>query len=433
MLEKIMEILRKHPKISDWTVSEVQNESAEFFFVRDKLDMNRRTKTTELDLRVFVEFAENGEAYKGDAVAHIGPSHTEEEIRRKIDEAVQSASYVKNKTYELSVPEPADSKALDFSAQARDTIGELCGHADEFMDLVFRDRGGRAKINSLEVFAVNGLTHFLCSNGVEASYPSGYLMLEPVTDAIGLHEPVEIFNDLKLKGYEPEKIRSLIERQLEQTEGRALAEAARRKKNTRVILSGTAVEDLLFIALQQATDRMVYRGQSRAKIGERLFSAKAPQSLNIRMNPQLESSVYARPVDAEGKILRPYTLYEDGVVKNLRTQTRFSSYLGIPHIGYISTFECEGGDKPLASYKTGDYTEIKTFSDFLTNPENGDFGGEFRLAEQVENGKKTYISGGTLSENLFDCQARMVFSAECEARDYSLAPAAIIFDGVDLK
>lgn len=75
MLEKIMEILRKHPKISDWTVSEVQNESAEFFFVRDKLDMNRRTKTTELDLRVFVEFAENGEAYKGDAVAHIGPSH----------------------------------------------------------------------------------------------------------------------------------------------------------------------------------------------------------------------------------------------------------------------------------------------------------------------------------------------------------------------
>ena len=79
-------------------------------------------------------------------------------------------------------------------------------------------------------------------------------------------------------------------------------------------------------------------------------------------------------------------------------------------------------------------TEIELiFSSFLMDPTTGDFGGEFRLAKIVENGKETFITGGAISENVYEIQNEMLFSKELLTYKSSIAPKAIILNNITVS
>ena len=223
-----------------------------------------------------------------------------------------------------------------------------------------------------------------------------------------------------------EQVRDVVKTQLADTEARAAAVKAPKLENINVILRGSAVEDLLSLYVVQASDEAVYNGFSRAKIGERFTGENALQSLNIRMDPGLPHAVGKAPIDQDGVLLHPYDLYRNSVVQNFRTSQQFSSYMNRDNIGSPIPFVVEGSDTLYEDFLDEDYLEIYVFSSFVSSPIEGDFGGEYRLAKLVQNGKTTYITGGSLSENLFEAQDRMVFSKECEKRENSLAPKAIL-------
>ena len=455
MRETILNILKKK-ELAGWIVTEENLASTELFFVKNKLDQNRLCETTETTVEVFVDFEEAGEngveRYKGKGEALLSAGDSAEEIEARIDNAIVSARFVKNKWYPMAtndaqakVPSDAsaqpdagtaafetalhagaDAKSAAFDTASSSNTETLKTQYDALYEALFADYGMSSQVNSVELFAVDGTRHVLTSTGTEVTYPVHRFVFELVTDAEGATESVEIFNDYTFGLLDVEQVRDVVKTQLADTEARAAAVKAPKLENINVILRGSAVEDLLSLYVVQASDEAVYNGFSRAKIGERFTGENALQSLNIRMDPGLPHAVGKAPIDEDGVLLHPYDLYRDSVVQNFRTSQQFSSYMNRENIGSPIPFVVEGSDTPYEDFLDEDYLEIYVFSSFVSSPIEGDFGGEYRLAKLVQNGKTTYITGGSLSENLFEAQDRMVFSKECEKRENSLAPKAIL-------
>lgn len=422
MLNRIKAILNSKKNISAWIISESKSSSAELFFVKDRLDMNRATDVHEYALKLFVDFTEENVKYRGDASVLISPADSDTELEQKIERAAFSASFVKNKWYPL----PKNENKKPISVKKYNNIEDLKNNYSKIQNILFKEYPYKSTINSCELFAIDQTKRTVTSEGVDISYPFSEFTFEIVSDNNYGKEPVEIFNDYYLPNIDLERLESIVQKQLAETDGRSQAVDCNKLENIRVILSGDAVEELLFFYLSQATDKMIYMNISKVKQGEQFVNNK----LNIALDPALPSSLYAKPVDSEGKILEKYTLFENGKAVNLRTSSQFSHYLNLENKGQISTFVVDGGDKTYDELTSGDYIEILTFSSFLMDSTTGDFGGEFRLAKLVQNGKESYVSGGALSENIFKLQDRMMLSKELEKRTYSVSPKAIAFDNV---
>lgn len=429
MRETILNILKKK-ELAGWIVTEEQLASTELFFVKNKLDQNRLCETTETTVEVFVDFEEAGadgvERYKGKAEALLSAGDSPEEIEARIDNAIVSARFVKNKWYPMATNDAQAKVTSEQSHTEPSNTETLKTQYDALYEALFTDYGMSSQVNSVELFAVDGTRHVKTSTGTEVTYPVHRFVFELVTDAEGATESVEIFNDYTFGLLDVEQVRDVVKTQLADTEARAAAVKAPKLENINVILRGSAVEDLLSTYVVQASDEAVYNGFSRAKIGERFTGEDALQPLNIRMDPTLSHAVAKAPIDKDGVLLHSYDLYRDSVVQNFRTSQQFSSYMDRENIGSPIPFVVEGSDTPYDAFLDEDYLEIYVFSSFVASPIEGDFGGEYRLAKLVQNGKTTYITGGSLSENLFDAQDRMVFSKECEKRENSLAPKAIL-------
>lgn len=428
MLSRMKAILEAEKALSAWIITETNVKSSELFFIGDRLDMNRASSVLEYDLKIYVDFEEGGVKYKGDASFHLGPTASEEEIRTELARAVFSAGFIKNKYYDL--PEKEENY---IDIEASNPIADMELNYEALAKIFFKDYGYEARLNSLELFAVQGYKRVLSSKGVDVSYPYSEFSFEIVTDSDKGAEPVEIFRDYTLKNLDLARIEELYKRQLMETEGRMRATRCKKLDNIRLIISGPAVEEFFQqFYLYQALDSRIMKGISRVKIGKNFVGDGAAQSLTINMNPALGSSAHASPVDAEGKKLEFYPLFENGIARNIRSSSKYAYYLGLENRGLIECFEVDGGERSIDEYRKGNYIEILTFSSFLMDDVTGDFGGEFRLAKLVMDGEESYVSGGAVSENVFKVQDKMLFTKERETRAYSIAPSSIIIEGVNI-
>lgn len=426
MLNRIKEILNGVEALSAWIITESRLESSELFFIKEELDLNRATSVHEFGLKIFVDFEEGGVKYRGDASLLISPTDSDEEIRAKLDRAIFSAGFVRNKYYDL--PEKEEDYLEIEAGKPREDLRE---QYKVLSDIFFKDYGYEAGLNSLELFAVQGEKRLVSSKGVDVTYPYSEFSFEIVTDSDKGEEAVEIFRDYTIKTLDLDLIERLYKSQLMETEGRMRAVTSPKLENIRLIISGPAVEEFFQqFYLEQALDSAIYRGISKVKPGEQFLKEGASEALTIRMRPELKTSPHARPVDEEGKKLSDYALFKEGRCENIRSSSRYAHYLGIENRGLCECFEVEPGLRSIEEYRQGDYLEVLTFSSFLMDSVTGDFGGEFRLAKLVQNGKESYVSGGAVSENVFKIQDKMLFSKERELRSYSITPTSIIIDGV---
>ncbi len=426
-MEKLINILKQKENITDWIIVNTVSKSNEVFLIKDKVDMNRSCVTDETAVRVFVDFEENGTKFKGESLVGLNVFDDVEDIEKKIDRAAFAAKFVKNKYYEL--PEKEEDYA---SLDAVKVCDDLTNDFKKVHDVIYKDYGYKSRVNSCEIFAVEAKSHIITSKGVDVKYPTNKFTFEIVTDCNIGDEPVEIFNGYDLASIDYSKIEEIVDKQLFETEKRSSAVRNEKIENIRVLLSNEAVEQFLYYYYNQAKDAMIYQNISNAKIGEKFFGENPRVNFNMKINPMLESSINRRPVDAEGKKLSAYSLYKNGVVENLVTSAKFSYYLNVKNMGSSPVFEVEQGDTSVEELKSQDYVEILAFSSFLMDSATGDFGGEFRLARLVKDGKESFITGGSISLNVKDVQDKMIFSKELKARKNSLAPAVIAFDNVTI-
>jgi PmbA protein len=85
-------------------------------------------------------------------------------------------------------------------------------------------------------------------------------------------------------------------------------------------------------------------------------------------------------------------------------------------------FAVEGGARPEAEIRRGDYLEVVEFSAFDVNVVSGDLAGEIRLGYLHQNGRVRIVTGGSVSGKLEDAIPTMRFSRETEQYDNFVIP-----------
>jgi PmbA protein len=113
---------------------------------------------------------------------------------------------------------------------------------------------------------------------------------------------------------------------------------------------------------------------------------------------------------------------------------RFCHYLDVPATGAIGNVAITPGSKSLEVLRKDPHLEVVYFSDFVTEPITGDFGGEIRLAYYTDSeGNRRPVTGGSVSGNIREVQSQLHFSRETQSCAGFQGPRAVLLPGISVS
>lgn len=420
MIEKILSAL-KTSGVTQYQIVETVQESAELFFIRHKLDMQREKDVKKAEVTIYREKIA-GEHLLGSATVMVQESFREEQMVKLFTEAYYAAGFVKNKYYDLYKGTKEELVEVASSLNAH----TLLENAQCFSNALFEeDTQEDVFINSAEVFAYRSTVHVMNSNGVDVSYRKCRASGEFVVQCLGKQD-VETYRDFEYEDNNTEALKKKVRETLEMTRARAEAEVAPKAAEYRVILSGTYVKYILNYYINRSSADMIYPRFSTFEVGERIQGDYVEEDL---VNVTLKATV---PYSAEGIPMKDRELIHDGVLEVIHGNNRFSQYLGIEPTGAYSAFEAPAGTRSIKEMKSQPYLEIVNFSDFQMDVNTGHFGGEIRLGFLFDGEKTIPVTGGSINGSIFDVQGGMIFSSEMQIEHGFTGPAAVCLNHISV-
>jgi len=438
MIEKLKKLLADIPEISAWRIRDRRIEGRELYFIRRSMDMRRSKDVRRTYLTVYRDFQEQGNGYRGSVDVQIHPTYSDGEILALVEQSLDAARYVRNQHYPLVGPgnEPAPMPRSSFASRPlEDWLGPLAetiyGQEDQ----------AAARINSAELFLDRVDTRIVNSLGLDIAYRSYSGYLELIVDDDGKAEAgrapggVELYRSLSFSGFEPELLAAEVRDQLRYCGDRAAARATPHLKSFPVLLTGDPVPDFFEYYLIQSAADSVYSGISTAKVGESIQGEEITgDRLTLSVEPFLKNSPASAPVDADGLALASARIVDAGRLERYWGPLRFCHYLNVPATGRIGNVAVAPGSKPLEALREGPHLEVVYFSDFVTEPLTGDFGGEIRLAYYTDSdGKRRPVTGGSVSGNIRNVQSRMYLSRETQVRAGFQGPLSVLLPEISVS
>ncbi|MBN1836968.1 MAG: hypothetical protein JW820_14025 [Spirochaetales bacterium] len=440
-IEGLIALVERTPGVSEWKLEERRVEGQQLFFVRRELDMQRVRSVRRLALTVYHDFEEEGRPFRGSVRIRVHPQATEAELSGWLQEAVFAARQVRNEPFPLVEPGGA---AARFPSH-RFGAGPLEEWLPALSEAVFAPelsglpgplgQGGSSSastgINSAELFLDRVETRIRNSRGVDVGWSAYDAYVELITEAEGPAGAVELYKEIQLSDYLPERLTGEVRAQLELTGDRAQAEPTPQLKTARLILNGEPVREFLGYYLTQGSAESMYSEISRFKVGDGLQGRTVRgDCLSIGSEPYLEGSTASAPWDEDGFALQSTVLVEDGVLRRAWGPLRFCHYLGIPPTGRLANVEVRPGSRSLEAMREDAHLEVIAFSDFQSDPVTGDFGGEIRLGYLLEEGRRRPVTGGSISGNIRELQGELYLSRELQQLNGFRGPRALQLPGV---
>ena len=74
-LKNVITTLEKRSDLDGWLINHAVTDSHEFFFVKEKMDLNRTKQVTKTRLTVYKDFKDGGKSYKGSATTVSAACH----------------------------------------------------------------------------------------------------------------------------------------------------------------------------------------------------------------------------------------------------------------------------------------------------------------------------------------------------------------------
>ncbi|MCR5278241.1 MAG: hypothetical protein K6E19_02260 [Lachnospiraceae bacterium] len=407
--------------VEEYLVTETVYESAELFFVKKKLDMRRARKTAEASVIVYKTFEDGGEKRKGNATFVLNLSDSDEEATAKIKAALFSAGFVKNKYYEF----PAGVKASEAVMESDLNGPELSEIALKFADAVYEeDKDEKSFINSLEIFAVEKHVHTISSHGTDVAYVKREVNGEFVAQCKE-PEDVETYQDFEYDSLALDEIRALVKRTLDMTKDRAAAKEMPKAGNYDVVLSDKYVSELFSFYANRANAGSIYPGYSDFKVGDSVQGEDIKgDKLNVRFGVNA-------PFNEEGIPRKERSFIENGVLKTIHGNVRFSYYLGVEPIGTYWKLLVSPGMAAFSDMLNRPCLHVVNFSDFQMDEDDGHFKGEIRLAYLYDGkGNVKFVTGGSINGSIFEAQKDFVLSKETQKLAWYEGPRAVLLKNV---
>jgi predicted Zn-dependent protease len=422
MVQGLLEKLRRAGVLDAWRSVERRVESRELFLVGRQVDMQRAKDVTRLEVTVYRDFSQEGRRCRGSAAVKLHPTHARRELERLLREAAESAAWVRNAHYPLvrpGGPEPA--------APAPQSVADLGQALDSLGEVLMREAGGRARLNSAELFLERSRTHLCNSEGLEIRFPAFRGSGEMIVEAQAGDGPVELFQPLAFARVQPGQLREELERQLELCCRRAEAVPTPALGASPVLLRGMAVRELFTHFTYHASAEAAHSRLSRFHAGGGVQGERlSGDPLCLRLEPHLEHSPSSAPWDEDGWPLAPVSVIENGRLISWWGPLRWCHYLGVPPTGNVPNVRVLPGRLPLEELRRGGCLEAEVFSDFQCDTLTGDFAGELRLGTWHDpQGGGRPVTGGSISGRLPELAGGMQLSAEVQHLDGFEGPAGV--------
>lgn len=421
MINKIKSIL-KNADISEYKIIETRISSEEVFLVKKDVDMNRSKDVQHFQVTVYKDFKENEVKYRGSSVFNVEPTMSEEEIKKLVKDNIFAAGFVKNKYYDI--PKINNEKFEDI--ESKFSQSELSDWMPILIeDLYKNDVEEKGGINSAEIFLNKNYKRIITSYGVDSSYENYDGMIEFITTWKETEE-IELYKMLTFSDYDPSYIANSVKNMIFLAKERAKAKETVKSGKYKLILSGSAVKEVLSYYVDSSTAANVYNKISTFELGQLIQGEDVRGDLiNLTLDPKVKNSVYSEPIDNDGVVLSKILAIKDGKLESYHGDLRHSYYLNIKATGDIRNFIIEPGSKSIDSMKKEPYLELVAFSDFQMDSTTGDFGGEIRLGWYFDGENTIPVTGGSLNANINNLHDNMFLSKEIQNESGFVGPKAI--------
>ncbi len=421
MTDRILSALKKCG-IEDFQITLTEEESAELFFIKKELDMQRSKKVRTANVSVYRVFEEDGERFRGVASVRVQDSRTPQELEKLFADAYYAAGFLKNKYYDLYAGAKEELVEVK-STLAGKTLSEM---VQGFAQALFaEDVHEEVFLNSAEIFANCSTTHIINSCGVDVAYRKNSVWGEFVVQCVD-GQDVETYQDFAYNDWSTDALREKVRNTMELTRARARAESAPAAGEYRIILTGSYVKELMRYYVSWAESSNIYQKYSSFSVG---CDVQGEEVLKDRVNMTMKAVV---PFSGEGIPMKDREMIKDGRLLMIHGGNRFAQYLGIEPTGDFGGFRVPAGQVSLAEMKAQPYLEIVNFSDFQMNDYTGHFGGEIRLAFFYDGEKVVPVTGGSVNGNIFEAQKTLVFSREMQVEKNFEGPKAVCMDKVSV-
>ncbi|AKI98060.1 metallopeptidase TldD-related protein [Kosmotoga pacifica] len=425
MLKKIRDVLENTSDVTDWKIVETIKEGHELYFIKKELDMNRAKRVRYYEVTVYRDFELKGKKFKGSASTTIHPTMSREEIKRRIEESIFAAGFVRNRPYPIAEP---SNPSGEISSKLQK--GDISDWIVEIASEVFSpDKMESAFLNSTEIYLTKVQTHILNSRGVDAYFDAVRTFIELIVAAQGKEE-VELYHQLRFSDYEPGSISERIAEFLEETSERARAKPTPALKSSTVLQVSEPVEEFLYYYVINSNAKAVYEKISSFKAGKSVQGNFTGDGLTITLDPFMTGSYYSAPYDHDGHALKKEEIIKDGMLLKYWGDVRYSHYLGVEPTGNIHNFSVQLGSHSLEELRDEPHLEITSFSAFNVDSITGDFGGEIRLGWYFDGKVKHPITGGSISGNINEIQKELYLSKETQKTKRYEGPKAVKLKGV---
>jgi PmbA protein len=422
-MKHLEKILKGYPEINDYIIHSRTTKSAEWFFIKDKLDQSRRKEVSYSSVKIFVDDVEG--KTRGNSEVLIYPTHTTEEIQHLIHEAVLSAKLIKNQIYSLPI-----EKELDFKQNVKENIVEA---GLEIIDFIF-DTAEKAKgdLNSFEVFVNHNTMESLNKNGLHIHYSTQDCYIEVIVNAKTSTQEIELYKEYRFGSLNKESLFNQFNALFMEAKDRAVALPTPKLEKADLILSNDNVESLLGVYEASTNVGSLYNHSSNFTMGQDLQKDCVGDKIEMTMLSSLEGSIYTSPIDELGVILKSSKVIENGIFTKAWGDARHSFYMNLEPTGNLKNVQFKGGKKTIAELEKQDAIEVLDFSSFIVDNSSGDFSGEIRLGYVLKDGLKSPISGGSISGNLLALHQELYLSKETQRSNRYEGPVKCRLNGVSV-
>ncbi len=404
MIERIKSALARCG-VGLWRINERLDETAELFFVRQRLDTRRVKDVHKYEVTVFrdVEAGEGERPARGSTSVQLVSSMDDGQLDEALRGAYYAAQFAANPYFDL--PDPVRSPLVEEAGELAQV--PLAQSAGKLARALFApDTHEDAFVNSAELFVSRVRRRILSSEGTDVSFVNTGAEGEFVVQC---REPedVEIHNQFEYDALDEAALSAKVAEALTFVRDRARAQKVLKSGKYDLILSGNAVAEILSYYVDRSAASMVYANYSTWRQGEDVQGETAGERLNLTLRA-------AHPYSPEGiPTGSALPLLEEGKLLVWHGPNRFCRYLGVKPTGDRRRLTCANGSVPFEALKKGPALWAVTFSDFQMDAMSGHFGGEIRLAYLIEaDGRVTPVTGGSVNGSILEAQKNMVFSTD---------------------
>jgi predicted Zn-dependent protease len=427
MIDTIRAAVEADGRASDYRISQSIRHGVEWYLVKDRLDTARSLEIGSYTLTLYVDSGLGEGKTRGAYSLAVQPSADAAELRGAIERGIRAAGGMKNAWYPLpdadasrgAAPQPPSA----FSSSSLESAMPILKEA-----LYARDGEGGSRINSLELFLSRSDERIVNSRGVDLRYTlyKGYCEYIVNASAPGKDE-IELYGELEFSEPDLERLSAALGDKLKQARDRLSALPTPDCAGLPVLFKAELAEKIYSYWFDACQNAAAYQKTAPFALGESVGAVGGGgDPISLKALPYLSGSPRSAPYDADGMALKPVECIVENRLERLIGPLKYAHYLKQSPAGALPVFALEGGARSGRELASVPHLEASSFSDFFVDPTTGDFGGELRLGYLYRDGKRSPVSGGSITGNLAENRGAILLSRELEARASCLAPAACL-------